>query len=277
MPIEHLLKYVVAAPLVAAIVLLLVFRLLARWKPLAPIVEPVCVLIGVVLTGLWLNPNWSISFKPTYVEDWFALGLVASALVEASRSIAQGWPWQLRPVLAILLTWQLASPVREYFGWGTFAFYGMLALIALLWSLAIVLARDGARRLPQPAFLVVMLLQGTAMAVLLVSSSYATAAEAAGTACTAIGVLLLVHWWRPQAYDLRGLCGPWVMVLAFLALEGCFTVDMPILSSILVLAAPAVIYLPRPDYHRYRLHAFVAGAYALLLLLPAVWLGGAFS
>lgn len=277
MPLEHLLKHVVLAPLGAAVVLLLVFRVLARRRKLPVVVEPVLVFVIAVLVGLWSNPNWSLSLWPQSDEEWLGVGLIAAAFAEASRWIAQGWPWQLRPALAVILTWQLATPVRDYFGWGTFTFYGMLILIALLWSLFIVLARDASRRLPQPAFLLIMLLQGTALALLCVASEYATAAEAAGTACSAIGVLLAAHWWRPNAFDLRGLCGPWVMFLAFLSLNGRFYVDMPILSTFLVLLAPAVVFLPRPSYDRPRYHAIIAGAYALLFLLPALWIGGVFS
>ncbi|MHC4838246.1 MAG: hypothetical protein ACYTF3_08715 [Planctomycetota bacterium] len=272
MPIAHILTHVVAVPLAAALVVLVVASMILRERG-RPWPALLALLAGGI-AGIVSNPNLSWPLRPEQAEDWLGPTLLLAALVEWC---AARWPkvlGSLRFVLAVRVTWILAVPVRDFFEWTDGELSRLLVAIGIGWSIAVSLHRFAARRLAAPGLLLVMVMQGSVLSMLVVEASFATAAEALGMLTAPTGLLLGYAWWRPEALDLRFIPGVWVAGLLFMGLDAHFYADLPWRSIILVLLAPALCWLRIPEDAGPRHRAIRAAVYTLPFLAAAVLLDG---
>lgn len=272
MPIAHILTHVVVVPLAAALMVMVVASMILRERG-RPWPALLALLAGGI-AGIVSNPNLSWPLRPEEAEDWLGPTLLVAAVIEWC---ATRWPkvfGRLRFLLAVGVAWILAVPVRDFFAWTDAELTRLLIAIGFGWSIAVSLHRFAARRLAVPGLLLVMVMQGSVLSMLVVESSFATAAEAIGMLTAPIGLMLAYAWWRPEALDLRFIPGVWVASLLFMGLDAHFYADLPWRGIILVLLAPALCWLRMPEGADPRHRAIRAAVYALPFLAAAVLLDG---
>jgi hypothetical protein len=178
-------------------------------------------------------------------NHWIVLLAVAAgvlALLDSARR-TPGWLRQgARLVLSFAVPWLVLGPLREH-TWSTgesllwmggsgLALFGLITLVETM--------TERARGVSMPLSL--LALAAGSSAVLALSGS-ALLGQLGGVLSAGLGAVFVLTWWRPDASLSRGPVAVVLVVLAGLWLSGYFYAEVPAASSLLLLGAPAVLWL----------------------------------
>jgi hypothetical protein len=256
---------------VAAVVLLLAFRLTPRDKPEAAWAGGPALACGFLAAYALLG---AAPWQPTASWHWLVwLAVVGGAAggLEGSGRLSKAALWVVRLVIAAAAAWLLTPALPELQTARPAWVAGLAAAVVLLWS---VLAELG-RRQSGPWLPFLLVLVHGAAALVLEGAGFGTLAQLAGVLAAVLAACAVICWFVPGRSAVVGTAPGVAVVLTGTLANGWFynSGDVPWISFILVLAAPLSLLVrhvrPVRDASPRR-QALVQLIAALLFLVPAV-------
>ncbi len=195
MPLDHLLRYVVATPCVAGVLICVLLALRSgrtwpRWSALA---------VGAAFLGvLAFNPNFPLHAPWTSYESalpWAFLAWAICGMLPGSAALVSA------AIPAVFLSRMAVGEVAEYYEWNALQALTVVALSTLAALGSAWLARTVARKHPAPAVLSAWSVIALAASLVLVLGRTAKGAEYSGTLAMLLFLPLLLAFTRQRESD----------------------------------------------------------------------------
>lgn len=269
MPLEHLLRHVLLEPLLlgAAVALLLPFRRERAWPEWIGLAWA-AALAFAVLRSTSFSSGWPPSAMGALP---FAALLFAAGGLFRMPGPASGWSRVVRDAAthlpaALGVSWLIARDVREYYGWGPFAFLGVILLAGAAGAASVSLHLTLTRSHPAPAPLLAWLVLCLGVSVSLLFGRFATGLEFAAILAVTLGPAFLVALVFGRQVGATALAAPVAGAVFAVLLIGVLHA-----SLIWISAALLALLLPASGLLRVRSRGLgpLLGAILFVTALPA--------